>query len=77
MPIVSSIIELDHVQIDNRRKIVELHTDHVGGAHHRRYMADAGQDVTAGLSASAQQIEQQLAAAEIEANLAEIEGSVT
>lgn len=76
MPIVTSVIARDHAQVDGRRKITEWHTDHFGVVHERRYIADAGQDVEAGLAAAAQQIEEQLAAAELEANLQEIEGGI-
>lgn len=74
MPIVTSTLETDRTQEDGRRKIAEAHTDHLGVVHYRRYMAEAGDNIQAGLAASAAAIEAQLAAQEIEANLQEIEG---
>ncbi len=69
----SSIIE-DSIQIDGRRQIRERHVDHLGQPYDYSWMAEAGQDVEAVLPARAAQIEADLAAAEIAANLAEIEG---
>ena len=77
MPIVSSIITIDRVQVDGRRKIIETHTDHLGGVHEQRYTAESAQNVSVGLVARAAAIQQRLADEETEANLAEIEGSVT
>lgn len=72
MTIVSSTVIEDSPQIDGRRWITEAHTDHLGIVHRRGpYMAEAEQDVEAGLAANAALIEAQLQEAEIEANFAE------
>lgn len=73
MPIVSSIIETDRAQAGGRRKIVEVHTDHVGGRHLRRYLALAGDNVSAGLAAAAATIETQLRDGELDRLLDVIE----
>lgn len=51
MPIVSSAVIEDAAQIDGRRFITERHTDHLAMHQFVRYLADAGADVTAALSA--------------------------
>ncbi|HYC65138.1 MAG TPA: hypothetical protein VEC14_10440 [Reyranellaceae bacterium] len=72
MPIVASEVIEDAPQIDGRRWIVEAHADHLGIVHRRGpYMAEAEQDVEAGLAAAAAQIEAQLQDAEIAANFDE------
>ena len=71
MPIVSSIVTEDRQQIDGRRSIVERHVDHLGVEYSCFYMAEAHDDAAASLAARAAQIEADLAAAEIAANLAE------
>jgi hypothetical protein len=74
MTIESSTIESDLPQIDGRRWVAEVHTDHLGVEHRVTWMADAGQEADAFLAARAEQIEQQLAQAEIDANADEVEG---
>lgn len=74
MTIVSSVIALDQRQHDGRRQIVELHTDHVGAAHRVEFLAPADWDAEGYLPTRAARIEAQLAEAELEANLAEVEG---
>ncbi len=46
MTIVSSVVSQDVKRRDGRRNIVERHTDHLGGVHPYRYMAEPGQDVS-------------------------------
>ena len=73
MSIVSSVIQSDRSQADGRRKIVEAHTDHVGGIHRRQYMAAIGDNVQAGLTAAAAVIETTLASDEVNNNVGSIE----
>jgi hypothetical protein len=74
VPITNSIIIQDAVQIDGRRVIREQHTDHLGGLHYATYMAEVGADATLMLPIRAALIEDQLAAAEIAANVEEALG---
>ena len=74
MPITSSTIVSDATQVDGRRRVLERHTDHVGGIHDVSYLASAGDDVSLMLPIRAALIEDQLAAAEIAANLEEALG---
>jgi hypothetical protein len=69
----STIIE-DRPQTDGRRAVRERHVDDFGVEHFVVYMAESGADVEAILPSRAAQIEADLAAAEIAANLAEAEG---
>lgn len=72
MPIVSSVVLEDRVQVDGRRSVSELHTDHLGVQYPVSYMAEAKDDVGVVLVARAAQLEADLAAAEIAANLAAV-----
>lgn len=73
MPIVSSVVLLDSTQIDGRRDIYEVHTDQTGVEVCVSYLAEPGDDVAAILAARAAQISADLAAAELAANLLEVE----
>ena len=70
MPITSSVIIEDAVQIDGRRHCAERHTDHLGLAHVVRYMAEAGADVAAAMSARVAQLDAQLVGQELQKDLA-------
>lgn len=72
MPIVSSVIAEDAAQADGRRAVLEVHTDHTGKAWPRRYIAGASDNLTAGLTARAAELEAFVAQLEIDANLAEM-----
>ena len=74
MPIVNSTIIVDHAQVDGRRRIWERHQDHLGVSHLVAYIAESADDVTQNLAPNAVLIEDQLAAAEIAANLEEAMG---
>lgn len=74
MPITSSTIIEDAAQIDGRRRIRELHVDHVGGVHEVSYLAGAADNAAAMLPVRAALIESQLAAAEIAENVQEALG---
>jgi hypothetical protein len=71
MPIVKSTITEDRQQVDGRRSIHEVHVDHLGEHYAVDYIAESGDDVQASLTARAAQIEADLTAAEIAANLLE------
>lgn len=71
--IVISVVVEDAPQRDGRRYIRERHTDHVGVAHERSYLAEAGQVID--LVASAALITTGLMDAEIAANEAEVLGA--
>lgn len=73
MSITSSIIARDDIQADGSRHIREEHTDHLGRVHVVNYTAAAGQNVSALMSARVSQIEAQLAEAEIEQFVANID----
>jgi len=73
MSIVSSEIVEDAMQVDDRRHIREVHTDHVGEDHSFTWMAEETQDVAMVLSARAAWLPGYLEQSEIEANLQEIE----
>ena len=73
MSIESSAIIVDREQADNRRWIVEEHTDDIGVVHRVRFLAPADWDAEGYLPTRAAMIEAQLEAAEIAANMAEIE----
>lgn len=72
MPIVSSVIAADSVQIDGRRAIREMHTDHVGVQYPIQYLAPAGFDANAALTARVPILLEQLKQAEVSANIAQI-----
>lgn len=72
MPIVTSVIVTDTSQVDGRRAIHERHTDHVGVAHHRFYLAEAGADVSAAMLAQVPVLEAALVAQEQARNMASI-----
>lgn len=71
MPIISSKVVEDQPQVDGRRSIHELHVDHLGEIYDVFYMAAEKDDVSAVLATRATQIEDDLAAAELAANLLE------
>jgi len=54
--ISSSVVLWDQRQLDGRRYVRERHTDHLGVPHDVDYLAEAVQDVSAGLSASAARV---------------------
>ena len=67
MSIVSSTYTLDnHTQIDGRRYVTELHTDHIGVAHLVEYLAPIGADYQSIANARADSIALALAEAEAE-----------
>ena len=74
MPIVSSEILSDDPQVDNRRWVVEIHTDHTGKTHlHGPYMIAVGAEPD--LAGHAAQIEQRLQEEEISNNSEEFIGA--
>lgn len=73
MPIISSAVERDLPQIDGRRQITERHVDHVGVEHDNCYTAEADFDATAQLAESARKLSAQLATAEIQENMRQIQ----
>lgn len=75
MPISSSEIREDAPQIDGRRHIREVHTDHTGAEHHFCWMAEPEQDATAILPTRAAWLADYLAQQEIAANPEEVENS--
>lgn len=72
MPIVSSEIVADQVQIDGRRHVQERHVDHLGQVLDVFYMAEAAADTSVALQARVAVLEAQLAEAELAANEAEV-----
>jgi uncharacterized protein YciI len=70
MAITSSQILEDRAQVDGRRHVRERHTDHLTRQHDVTYMAAAGADVNATMTARVATIEAQLKQNEIDANLA-------
>ncbi len=70
MPIVSSGYVIGQPQVDGRRYITEVHTDHLGASHLREYLADPGADYDAILTASAARMANDLAEGEADALLA-------
>ena len=69
MPIVSSTVVGDAPQIDGRRAITERHVDHLGVVYTFHWYAAPGADATAQLAGHATQLLNDLANAEIAANL--------
>jgi len=72
VPIVASVVVWDQPQRDGRRWIRERHTDQVGVAQFRDYLAEAGVNVPAGFPAIVAVLNQQLVDAEIQRNLASV-----
>jgi len=72
MAIVSSSIIEDAAQIDGRRHIRERHIDHLGVAHFRLYMANAGVNVAPWLAATAAALPGWLSDTEIALNFSRI-----
>lgn len=72
MPIVSTEIVEDRIQIDGRRFIAERHVDHLGVGHVIRYLAESAADPNAVASARIAVLEQQLAAWEMGKNFVAI-----
>ena len=68
MPITASTIIEDSPQRDRRRHVRERHVDHTAVAHEVTYMAGAGTDVQAVMTARVSQIEARLTARELTAN---------
>jgi len=73
MSIDASEIREDTIQIDGRRHIREVHTDHVGVEHHFVWMAEPGQNVSGVMTARAAWLPDYLAEQEIDANMEEVE----
>lgn len=71
MPIISSTITEDRQQVDGRRSVHEVHVDHLGERYEVDYLAEKADDVQAVATSRAAQIEADLEAAEIAANLLE------
>ncbi len=69
MSIVSSVIVEDVAQKDGRRSVRERHTDNLGLFHFVEYLAEAGADVNAAMTARVAQIEADMAAAEVNDNV--------
>ena len=67
MPVASSEIVTDRVQNGGMRKIREEHTDTLGKAHHRQFMAASDYDEVAGLAVGAESVDDSLVSAEISA----------
>mgnify|MGYP001610095696 CR=1 FL=1 len=65
MSITASTVLWDQRQLDGRRYVRERHTDHLGVPHDVDYLAEAGQNVTAGLPASAVRVAVQLAEGDV------------
>ena len=72
MAIVSSVILADDPQRDGRRRVIELHVDHLGAQYRLSYLAEPAFDAVAGLPASAARIVSDSQAAEIAANIVAI-----
>jgi hypothetical protein len=75
MPIVSSVLTTESAQRDGRHWIEERHTDQVGVVYPIRYLADAGLDTNAVMTARAVQIGNDLATAEANADLERIKAN--
>jgi hypothetical protein len=72
MAIVSSVIASQDVQRDGRIWVIERHTDQYGAMHERFYLALAGTDLNAALTAYAAIIDAVLTQQEIDANIADV-----
>lgn len=70
--IVSSRIAADHAQRDGRRWVTERHLDNAGAERLVTYLAEAGADTAAPMTARAAQIAVDIAADEIARNVDEI-----
>jgi len=70
MPITSSVIVEDAVQVDGRRHCAERHTDHLAVQYFVRYMAEVGADVAAAMAARVPQLDAQLVEQELQKDLA-------
>lgn len=71
MSIVSSVIASDDVQIDGRRYIREVHTDHVGVEHVVMFLAPADWNAQLAMTARVPTLETSLRDAEIADNIAD------
>ncbi len=69
MAIVSTEINVGHAQIDGRRYVEELHTNHLGVVHRIEYLAAVDTDTAAIAAAHAVQIAEDMAEAEAAALL--------
>lgn len=69
MSIVTSSHTVGHAQVDGRRYVTEIHTDHIGEAHRIEYLAPVGANYESVMSARAIRIEDELAQAEANALL--------
>lgn len=76
MSIVSSVFSLGPVQRDGRRFCTETHTDNIGLAHIASYLAAAGADYNAIMTARAPKIAVQIADQEFLDDLARTSGFV-
>lgn len=74
MPIVQTIVKADdYEQRGGGRYVVERHTDHLGNEYMAGpYLAQPGFDYNARATARAAEIEQQLAEAEVDQELASV-----
>jgi hypothetical protein len=71
MSIISSTLASVTLQRGGRRRVEEVHTDHIGSKHHRTYLAEAGADVDAALVAFAVTLAGNLRLSEIINNIQE------
>lgn len=69
MPIVNSTIIEDRAQVDGRRFVRERHTDNLGAIQEVSYLAEAGADVNAAMTARVATLDAQAKAKEISDNL--------
>ena len=74
MAITTSVIQSNALQVDGRSRVFERHTDHLGEHYLISYIAESGDVVANNLPTNAALLEEQLAAEEIAANLAEAMG---
>lgn len=72
MPIVSSALIEEGVQVDGRRWVRETHTDQLGASYVVSWLAGAGDLGGSQIAAHAAQLEDQLAAAETLQNMAAV-----
>ena len=74
MPIVLSEIVEDSVQADGRRYVRERHTDNLGRVQFVVYLAEAGANASATMTARVLDLDAALVAAELAANANEVLG---
>lgn len=76
MGIISSIIAADNIQKDGRRAIIELHTDHLGKKYQVFYRASISADINAIMLARVPSIETNLAEAEEDKLIGDVEAGL-